>query len=76
MANQKNYGNVNWPAGSQVAGERLATNGEYTGQHKGAPLQDALSGADNAPYYTARATKRVGTLTPDAADTNFPQVQS
>lgn len=72
MPNEMKYGNVNWPEGSQVEGERLATNGEYTGQHKGAPMQDVLEGADNEPYLRARETVRYGTLTPDAGDDNFP----
>ena len=72
MANEMNYGNVSWPVGSPIAGERLATAGEYTGQHKGAPMQDAVSGADNEPYLRARETVRYGTLTPDVGDENFP----
>lgn len=67
------YQNVNWPEGTPVTGERLATNGVYTGQQKGTPTQDAAAGADNEAYPTARATEMQGTLTPDAADTNFPQ---
>lgn len=72
MPNEMKYGNVDWPEGSPIEGERLATNGEYTGQHNGTPMQDALSGADNEPYLRARETVRYGTLTPDAADDNFP----
>ena len=72
MPNEMKYGNVDWPVGGSIAGERLATAGEYTGQHKGKPLQDALEGADNDEYLRARQTVRYGTLTPDAADENFP----
>lgn len=72
MPNEMKYGNVNCPEGSPIEGERLATNGEYTGQHRGTPMQDALSGADNEPYLRARETVRYGTLTPDAGDDNFP----
>ena len=72
MPNEMKYGNVDWPAEGPIAGERLATSGEYTGQHKGKPLQDALEGADNDAYLCARQTVRYGTLTPDAADENFP----
>lgn len=74
MPNEMKYGNVTWPEGSPIAGERLVTAGEYTGQHKGKPMQDALSGADNDPYLRARETVRYGTLTPDAADENFPDI--
>lgn len=72
MPNEMKYGNVDWPDGSPIEGERLATAGEYTGQHKGTPMQDALEGADNEAYLRARETVRLGTLTPDAADDNFP----
>lgn len=72
MPNEMKYANVDWPDGSPVEGERLATNGEYTGHHVGIPIQDALPGADNAPYLRARETVRYGTLTPDAGDAHFP----
>ncbi len=72
MPNEMKYGNVNWSEGSPIDGERMATNGEYTGQHIGTPIQDALSGADNEPYLSARETVRYGTLTPDASDEHFP----
>ena len=72
MPNEMKYGNVDWPEGSPIEGERLATSGEYTGQHLGTPMQDALGGADNEPYLSARETVRYGTLTPDAGDEYFP----
>lgn len=72
MPNEMKYGNVDWPDSSLIEGERMVTNGEYTGQHKGKVLQDASSGADNEPYLRARGTVRYGTLTPDAGDNNFP----
>ena len=74
MPNMMKYGNITWPDGSPIEGERLATAGEYTGQHKGAVIQDALEGADNEPYFRERETVRYGTLTPDAGDSAFPDV--
>lgn len=74
MPNVMNYGNVAWPSDSPIAGERMAAAGEYSGQHKGAPIQDALQGADNEAYFRERETVRYGTLTPDAADDNFPDI--
>ncbi len=74
MPNEMKYGNVNWPEGSPIAGERLATAGEYTGQHKGTVMQDNLAAVDNAPYLRARETVRYGTITPDAGDDNFPDI--
>lgn len=72
MPNEMKYGNVNWPEGSPIEEERLATNGEYTGHHKGEAMQDATPSADNEPYLRARDTVRYGTLTPDVGDDNFP----
>lgn len=74
MPNEMKYGNVNWPEDSPIAGERMATNGEYTGQHNGTPMQDALSSADNDPYLRERETVRYGTLMPDEGDSNFPDL--
>lgn len=72
MANEVKYNNVNFPEGSPVAGERMATNGCYTGQHKGTPMQDAkVSGVQTAKSVEAGIV-RYGTLMGDAADTNFP----
>lgn len=72
MPNEMKYGNVDWPSGSPISGERLATAGEYTGQHNGKVMQDASASADNDAYLRARKTVRHGTLTPDAGDANFP----
>lgn len=72
MPNEMKYGNVGWPSDSPISGERMATAGEYTGQHRGSVTQDGLSGADNDAYLRARETVRMGTLTPDAGDGNFP----
>lgn len=66
------YTDVNWPVGSPIAGERLATNGNYTGQHKGSVTQDAATGADNNPYYVERVTERFGTILQDYEETNAP----
>ena len=56
------------------AGERIATNALYTGHKIGAPLQDAVEGADNAPYVTERNTVHCGTILQDAADEAFPEI--
>ena len=63
MPNEMKYGNVDWPDGSPIEGERLATAGEYTGQHKGTPMQDALEEADNEAYLRARETVRMQRMT-------------
>lgn len=71
MANEVIYDNVNWAEGTPIAGERLATNGHYTGEFKGTPLQDAAVDIRVA-YEVEMNTIRYGTLTPDAKDENFP----
>lgn len=74
MANEVKYNNVNWAEGTPVAGERLATNGYYTGEHKGTVMQDAKDSKANAPHYVEGAIVRLGTMTQDAGDSNFPTV--
>ena len=72
MPNEVKYNNVVWPEGTPIAGERLATNGHYTGEHKGAPIQDATNADANAPHYVEGAIIRLGTMLGDAADENYP----
>ena len=74
MANEVKYSNVNWAEGTPIAGERLATNGHYTGEFKGTPMQDAKNASANAPHYVETATVRLGTMMGDAKDANFPTV--
>lgn len=75
MANIVKYNDVNWPEGTPIAGERLATNGHYTGEFKGTPLQDAKAiEAANAPHYVEGVVVRYGTMMQDAIDTNAPTV--
>lgn len=74
MANEVKYANVDWAEGTPIAGERLATNGHYTGEHKGSVMQDAKSAAANAAHYVEGATVRLGTMTQDSADSKFPTV--
>lgn len=74
MANEVKYANVDWAEDTPIAGERLATNGHYTGEHKGTPMQDAKDSSANSPHYVEGATVRYGTMTKDAMDTEFPSV--
>lgn len=74
MPNEIKYNNVNWADDTPIAGERLATNGHYTGEQKGAVIQDAKNTASNVAHTVEDATVRVGTMAQDAADTNFPTV--
>lgn len=75
MPNEVKYSNVNWGEDTPIAGERLATNGHYTGEFKGTPTQDAKNvEAANQPHYVEGVVVRYGTMMQDKADTNFPQV--
>lgn len=75
MANEIKYTNVDWAEGTPIAGERLATNGHYTGEHKGTPMQDAKGdGTKNAPHYLEAGIVRLGTMMQDKLDTKFPTV--
>lgn len=75
MPNEVKYANVNWATGTPIAGERMATNGHYTGEFKGTPMQDAKNvEAANQPHYVEGVVVRYGTMMQDAADTNFPKV--
>lgn len=72
MVNEVKYNNVNWPEGTPIAGERLATNGHYTGEVKGTPTQDAKNADANTPHYVEGATVRLGTMMGDAKDAHYP----
>lgn len=75
MANEVKYANVDWAEGTPIAGERMATNGHYTGEHKGTPMQDAKNPSEaNAAHYVDGVTIRYGTLMQDVIDENFPKV--
>lgn len=74
MANKVKYKNQVW--GEPIAGERLSTNGHYTGEHKGAPTQDTLgSGTTNGnAHYVEDNIVRLGTMTQDAIEGSTPEV--
>lgn len=74
MANEVKYNNVNWGEDTPIAGERLATNGYYTGEHKGTPTQDGKVEGTQTAHGVEESIVRYGTMTQDAIDTNFPTV--
>lgn len=59
------YDNQEW--GEPIAGERKSTNGKFTGQKKGVPLQDAkdTAGQNDNPYFVEENTINLGTLMDD-----------
>jgi len=72
MANEVKYQNQVW--GEPITGERLSTNGHYTGEHKGTPMQDAKDASANTPHYVEGVTVRYGTMTQDAIEGSTPKV--
>lgn len=74
MANEVKYQNQIW--GEPITGERLSTNGHYTGEHLGTPMQDAKDEAANTAHYVEGATVRYGTMTQDAIEGSTPEVVS
>lgn len=72
MRTEVKYENQVW--GEPIAGERLSTNGHYTGEHKGTPMQDAIDDAANTAHYVEGVTVRYGTMTQDAIEGSTPKV--
>ena len=73
MANEVKYENQVW--GEPITGERLSTNGYYTGHHKGTVLQDALVEGVNQPYGVEEGIVRYGTMLGDAIEGSVPAVK-
>ena len=74
MANEVKYQNQVW--GEPITGERLSTNGHYTGECKGSPLQDTLGEAttNKNAHYVEENIVRLGTMTHDAIEGSTPEV--
>lgn len=70
MANVVKYQNQVW--GEPIAGERLSTNGHYTGEQLGTVTQDAL--VEMQPHMVEDSTVRLGTITQDAIEGSTPEV--
>ena len=75
MANVVVYNNVDWPEGTPIAGERMATNGHHTGEHLGSVMQDAAVGGTEVAHAVEAGIVRYGTMMQDAIDTEFPTVK-
>ena len=73
MSNEIKYNDQVW--GAPIAGERLSTNGYYTGEHKGTPTQDAKAEANEA-HSNENATVHLGTITQDAIAESMPKVKA
>lgn len=70
MAHEVKYQNQVW--GEPIVGERLSTNGHYTGEHLGSVTQDAK--ASMTAHMVEAATIRLGTMTQDAIEGSTPTV--
>lgn len=70
MANEVKYQNQVW--GEPIAGERLSTNGHYTGEHLGSVIQDAK--VSMTAHMVEESTVRLGTMLQDAIEGSTPEV--
>ena len=70
MANEVKYQNQVW--GEPIAGERLSTNGHYTGEHLGSVTQDAK--ATMSAHMIEESIVRLGTMMQDAIEGSTPEV--
>lgn len=70
MANFVKYQNQVW--GEPIPGERLSTNGHYTGEHLGSVTQDAL--VEMTAHMVETEIVRLGTITQDAIEGSTPEV--
>ena len=64
--NKVTYENEVWSGGTPIDGERLATNGYYTGEHVGSVMQDATASGVEVAHATEAAIVRYGTRANDA----------
>lgn len=74
MPNEIKYKDQVW--GEPIAGERLSTNGYYTGEHKGTATQDALVEGTTPAHTVEALTVHLGTITPDALEGKMPEVKA
>ena len=74
MANEKKYLDQTWGETYSISGETLSSNGFYTGEHKGLPMQDYAdtAGANSDGHFVEHSTIRFGTLLQDATEGSMP----
>jgi hypothetical protein len=70
MANVVKYENQVW--GKPISGERLSTNGHYTGEQLGSVTQDAK--VNMTAHMVEENIVRLGTMTQDAIEGSTPKV--
>lgn len=74
MANVVKYKHQVW--GEPITGERLSTNGYYTGEHLGTVMQDAAVDGTELPHAVEEGIIRYGTIMQDAIEGITPDVDS
>lgn len=60
---------------TNAAGERVSTNGYWTGHQKGTVMQDATVSGVTQPYAVENNTVHMGAMLQDAKDATFPAVE-
>lgn len=60
---------------TNTAGERVSTNGYWTGHQKGTVMQDAKVSGVTQPYAVETNTVHMGAMLQDAKDATFPEVE-
>lgn len=60
---------------TNAAGERVSTNGYWTGHQKGSVMQDAKNVGGTQPYAVELNSVHMGAMLQDAKDSNFPEVE-
>ena len=70
MPNEVKYQNQVW--GEPIDGERLSTNGHYTGEHLGSVTQDAK--VEMSAHLIEENIVRLGTMTQDDIEGSTPEV--
>jgi hypothetical protein len=76
MANEFKYKNQVWGATTPIAGERLSTNGYYTGEQRGTAIQDALVDGTTAAKLAESNAVHIGTVLQDAIADSTPDVEA
>lgn len=71
MDNKIKYQPQVW--GEPIAGERLSTNGHYTGEHISTVIQDAKDEASNVAHVVEEGIVNLGTVMQDAVEGSTPE---
>ena len=76
MANELKYKNQSWGENTPISGERLSTNGYYTGEQRGTAIQDSLVEGTTSTKLAESKAVHVGTMLQDAIAGSMPEVEA